>query len=332
MTSSLKLSCLGGIEFSNPFMNAAGVKCSNQEELDEMRLSVAGSQITKSCTAEFRQGNPEPRYSPAPLGSINSMGLPNQGFAFYRDYALSSLRHNLDDDDNNNNKKKKKPIFFSIAGLTLEEVVRMCAELSPASEGFEKTGGPILELNLSCPNVPGKPQVGYDFAAMEKYLTEVCKVFKPDFGVKLPPYFDMIHFDTAAEILNRFPQVKFLSCINSVGNTLIIDTEKESVVIKPKDGFGGLGGKYVLPIALANVNAFFRRCPEKIIFGCGGVTNGDEAFQHILAGATLVQIGTQLYEEGIEVFKRLNDELLKIMEKKGYKTLDEFRGKLKTIQ
>src|SRR3989338_5829216 len=224
---SLKVTCLGGIEFANPFMNAAGVKCSNQEELEEMRLSVSGSQITKSCTAEFRQGNPEPRYAPAPLGSINSMGLPNLGFAFYRDYSISSRMSTKAGKKEEESSNEKKPLFFSIAGLTLDEVVKMCAELSPVSENFATTGGPILDLNLSCPNVPGNPQVGYDYAAMEKYLTEVCKVFKADFGVKLPPYFDMSHFDSAAEILNRFPQVKFLSCINSVGNTLIIDTHKE---------------------------------------------------------------------------------------------------------
>lgn len=79
----------------------------------------------------------------------------------------------------------------------------------------------------------------------------------------------------------------------------MIDVEQEAVVIKPKDGFGGIGGDYVLPTALAtHVNAFYRRCPEKQIIGCGGVKTGEHVFMHLLAGASLVQVGTALYEEG----------------------------------
>lgn len=81
------------------------------------------------------------------------------------------------------------------------------------------------------------------------------------------------------------------------------------MLIKPKHGFGGLGGHYILPTALANVNAFYRRCPDKYIFGCGGVYSGQDAFLHILAGASMVQVGTALYEQGVEIFDKLIDEL-----------------------
>lgn len=307
-----------GVDFVNPLMNAAGVQCMTASELDNLAASSAGAMITKSCTLESREGNPSPRYQAAPLGSINSMGLPNMGFDFYNKYVS----------DLTTTGQKKKPIFFSMSGMSLEDNMKMAAALY---ESHGKSGGVILELNLSCPNVPGKAQIGYDMADMDAYLNGVSSVYKAPFGVKMPPYFDIAHFDSAASVLNKYPNVSFVTCVNSVGNGLIIDTEAESVVIAPKGGFGGIGGKYILPTALANVHAFYKRCPAKIVVGCGGVTSGDEAFMHILAGASLVQIGTQLHEEGFPVFDRVNRELLEIMKGKGYTSVNDFRGKLKAL-
>lgn len=301
-----------GQQLPNPFLNAAGVLCRTADDLLQMATSTSGSMITKSCTLQPREGNPEPRYSTAPFGSINSMGLPNLGFEFYKDFAL---KHN------------GKQLFVSVSGMCVEDNVAMAASLLPIA----KQTGCIMELNLSCPNVPGKPQVGYDFAAMQDYLQRVAAVFDAPFGVKLPPYFDIAHFDQAAEIFNAVPQLAFLTCVNSLGNGLVIDVDSEAVAIKPKDGFGGLGGHYILPTALANVNAFFRRCPTKIIVGCGGVYTGAEAFQHILAGASLVQIGTALHDEGPAIFQRLQTELLAIMDAKGYSSIETFKGNVKTL-
>nr|CCC90683.1 putative dihydroorotate dehydrogenase [Trypanosoma congolense IL3000] len=311
---SLKVEVLGNV-LSNPFMNAAGVFCTTEEDLRSLLASDSGSLVGKSFTSAFRVGNPEPRYHALPLGSINSMGLPNLGVDFYIRYACEM--HDF----------SKKPLFLSMSGLSVEENVEMLIKLAPVA----KEKGVMLELNLSCPNVPGKPQVAYDFDVLQSYLDKASEVYGMPFGVKLPPYFDVAHFDMAANVLNKYPLVKFITCINSIGNGLIIDPESETVVIKPKQGFGGIGGKYVLPTALANVNAFYRRCPDKMVFGCGGVYTGEDAFLHILAGATVVQVGTALHEEGTGIFARLNRELEEVMAKKGYKTLEEFRGKVKTM-
>ncbi len=106
---------------------------------------------------------------------------------------------------------------------------------------IEKSGFKgITELNLSCPNVPGKPQLAYDFEATYETLKEVFSIFSKPLGIKLPPYFDFAHFDQMADILNQFP-LTYVNAINSVGNGLYIDTDKEAVVIKPKEGFGGIG-------------------------------------------------------------------------------------------
>ncbi|TJZ67764.1 dihydroorotate oxidase [Chitiniphilus eburneus] len=296
----------------NPLMNAAGVWCTLAAQLDALVESSAGAAVTKSCTLSRRDGNPEPRYRALPLGSINSMGLPNEGHVYYLDYAAC---HDYE----------RKPLFVSVSGLSLDDNLTIVAALR------EAVLPAFLELNLSCPNVEGKPQPGYDFEAMDQFLAEVATAYRRPFGVKLPPYFDFVHFDNAAEILNRYDNLAFITCINSIGNGLVIDTESESTVIRPKDGFGGLGGDYVLPTALANVNAFHRRCPGKTIIGCGGVSTGEHVFQHLLAGATLVQVGTALHEEGPSIFDRLQKELRELMAKKGYTRIEDFRGRLKTL-
>ena len=300
-------------KFANPFMNASGVHCMTIEDLQELEKSDAGAYITKSCTLEKREGNPSPRYVDLALGSINSMGLPNLGFNYYLDYVLE-VQQNQD-----------TPIFFSIAGMSPEENLEMLDSIQKSAFSG------ITELNLSCPNVPGKPQLAYDFQATEQLLEKVFAFFKKPLGVKLPPYFDLAHFDQMADILNKFP-LTYVNSVNSVGNALYIDTEEEAVVIKPKNGFGGLGGQYIKPTALANVRAFYTRLkPEIQIIGTGGIETGQDAFEHLLCGASMLQIGTTLHKEGPEIFPRIIRELQEIMDKKGYQSIDEFRGKLKSL-
>ncbi len=300
-------------KFANPFMNASGVHCMSIKDLQDLEKSDAGAYITKSCTLEKREGNPSPRYVDLALGSINSMGLPNLGFRYYLDYVLE-VQQNQD-----------TPIFFSIAGMSPEENLEMLDNIQKSAFSG------ITELNLSCPNVPGKPQLAYDFQATEQLLEKVFAFFKKPLGVKLPPYFDLAHFDQMAEILNKFP-LTYVNSVNSVGNALYIDTEEEAVVIKPKNGFGGLGGQYIKPTALANVRAFYTRLkPEIQIIGTGGIETGQDAFEHLLCGATMLQLGTALHKEGPEIFPRIIRELQEIMDKKDYKSIDEFRGKLKSL-
>ncbi|MFO7195418.1 dihydroorotate oxidase [Enterococcus faecium] len=302
--------------FANPLMNASGVHCMTTQELDELAHSEAGAFITKSCTINERKGNPEPRYFDVPLGSINSMGLPNLGFSYYLEYALAYEKVQ---------ENQNQPLFFSIAGMSVQENLEML-------EKIEKSGfNGITELNLSCPNVPGKPQLAYDFEATYETLKEVFSIFSKPLGIKLPPYFDFAHFDQMADILNKFP-LTYVNAINSVGNGLYIDIEQEAVVIKPKEGFGGIGGEYIKPTALANVRAFYTRLkPEIQIIGTGGIRTGQDAFEHLLCGASMLQIGTELHKEGPEIFSRIIKELTQIMSEKGYTSIDEFKGKLRTI-
>ncbi|HFI0272526.1 TPA: dihydroorotate oxidase [Streptococcus suis] len=300
---------LGGFSFDNCLMNAAGVWCMTKEELEGVKNSAAGTFVTKTATLEYRAGNPEPRYKNVPLGSINSMGLPNQGLDYYLDYLLGLQEE-----------EPERTFVLSLVGMSPDETHTILKKVQ------DSTFQGLVELNLSCPNVPGKPQIAYDFETTETILREVFAYFTKPLGIKLPPYFDIVHFDQAAAIFNQFP-LKFVNCVNSIGNGLYI--EDESVIIKPKNGFGGIGGEYIKPTALANVHAFYQRLkPEIQIVGTGGVLTGRDAFEHILCGASMVQIGTTLQKEGLVAFDRITQELRDIMAEKGYETIEDFRGKL----
>ena len=303
---------ISGIELKSCLYNASGPLCTTVEHLNDLGLSHSAAILSKSSTLKEHKGNPSPRYFENELGSINSMGLPNKGYLYYDSLASSLLKY-------------EKPYFVSVSGFSLEENLCIIKKLN---ENKEVTA---IELNLSCPNVPGKPQTGYDFQQVKLVLEEVFKINKKILGVKLPPYFDLIHFYSMADILNEYP-LSFVTCINSIGNGLVIDVETESVVIKPKNGFGGIGGDYIKPTALANVRKFRELLKKEIsVIGCGGIKTGMDAFEHILCGADAVQIGTQFMREGINCFERIESELKELMQSKGYKTLNEFKGNIKLI-
>jgi dihydroorotate dehydrogenase (fumarate) len=302
---------IAGVRLPCCVMNAAGALCVTAEELRALGTSASGAIVTKSMTLEARTGNPEPRYYAFPTGSINSMGLPNLGYTAY-----ARLIPEL--------KTFGKPVIASVAGLAESDFTTIAAAINAAEPD-------LIEVNLSCPNIPGKPQIGYDAEASARLLRDVRRVITRPMGVKLPPYFDPAHHAQMAKVIER-SGVDFLSLINSVGNGLWVDPEREAAVIKPKGGFGGLGGPLIKPVALANVRAFWKLFDGRLpIIGTGGVVNGTDIFEHLLCGASAVQIGTVLVDEGLEVFRRLEAELVNVLDRKGYKSVEDCRGKLKEL-
>ena len=112
----------------------------------------------------------------------------------------------------------------------------------------------------------------------------------------------------------------------AVGNGLWVNSDTETMCIKPKQGFGGVGGSAMKATTLANVHKFYQLIGDSVdIIGCGGVTSGIDVFDLILVGAKAVQIGTQLMEIGPEVFDIYLSELKEIMNRKGYKSIEDFR-------
>ena len=232
--------------------------------------------------------------------------------------------------------KYDKPYMVSLSGLSLKDNVEML------HRALQVPGIAAIELNLACPNIPGKPVIAYDFDQMDDVLSHIC--LHPDIqngkkilGIKLAPYFDRLHVEKAVTIIIKYP-VKFIVSINTIGNALFIDAETECVSICAKGGYGGLGGGYAKHTALANVSMLHSILMEKNrsndidIIGVGGVSSGTDVFELILCGARAVQIGTCHWNEGASCFARIKAELESIMKKKGYKTIDDFRGKLKSYE
>ena len=138
--------------FESCILNASGPLCTSEQELYNIDNSSAGGVVSKTVTWDLREGNPEPRYFDNFLGSINSMGLPNNGHQYYIKAA-----NNI-----------KKPFIISVGGMNLKEFIDILTNILVSIINFDKKIDG-LELNLSCPNIIGKGQVGYDFKALELY-------------------------------------------------------------------------------------------------------------------------------------------------------------------
>ena len=302
---------IAGIEFNSCILNASGPLCSTLEELEEIAKSNSAAVVMKSCTLEPRKGNEEPRYARLPLGSIQSMGLPNPGYKEYLELIPRLKKH-------------QKPIIVSVAGFSPDEYETLV-------KAFQESEIDLIEVNLSCPNIINKPPVAYSLKQTEEVLARISNLGKKPVGLKLPPYLNSNYQEQIAELIKKY-RISFISSINSIGDTLIIDPEKETPVIKPKKGFGGLSGEYIKPIALANVRRFYELLKNEVsIMGVGGIKTGQDAFEFLLAGADAVQVGTTFEKEGINCFQRINKELEETLNKKGCSSISEIKGKLKYL-
>lgn len=232
---------------------------------------------------------------------------------------------------------QNKPYMVSISGKSLADNLQMLKKISVVIQDGSSNISAV-ELNLACPNIVGKPTIGYDFEQMEDVMKQVSEL--PCFsgnkalfplGVKLPPYFDRPHFEMAATILNKYKHILSYACsINTIGNALSIDYVAEMPSVRAKGGFAGLSGPAVKYTALANVKQMRELLDPSIdVVGAGGVQSGKDAFEMILCGAQAVQVGTCHWTEGPGCFDRICQELRDIMKEKGYSKVEDFQGRLK---
>jgi dihydroorotate dehydrogenase (fumarate) len=321
----------------SPLINASGCMCATNKMLDKLRAGNPAGICTKSCTLNPRPGNPEPRYWEHDEGlmTLNSMGLPNLGVDYYIDYFKTKCGEY----------DGWRCMSLAVLG-PLDDVVLMLSKIFQSE--LESSNIPAIdaiEFNLSCPNLEGKEIVAYDKPALRKLLQDLDQICErliansnqppPEFGIKLPPYWQLSDYREIAGMINP-NWISFIHTVNSVPNALVIDFDMEETVIHPKQGFGGLGGEIIKPIALANIRGFYLAFQElgggwdKVkIIGCGGVATGQDVFEMILAGADAVSVGSQLLIEGPGCLGRISGELRQILKNKGYRNLDEFRGRLK---
>jgi dihydroorotate dehydrogenase (fumarate) len=297
---------IGGVALEKCIMNASGCRCSTYQDLDVLMLSSVGAVVSKSSTLTPRDGHQGSRiYLNDHQASINATGLPNYGYQFYMNYP-----------------NRPKPFIQSIHPFTTQELAIMLHDID------RHPGNKLVEINVSCPNVTTTIDIG-------RYIDTISrlKLHTTTVGLKLPPLYDLAHFDAIADLLLKTKAIKFITCTNTIPNGLEVDFLQEETWIHPRDGLGGIGGMPLKAVALSNVYNFSKRLGHKLdIIGCGGCFSGRDAFEYLLCGAKAVQVGTCLIAEGLGCFDRIEKELIDTLKIKGYEKIEGFRGKIKVAK
>jgi dihydroorotate dehydrogenase (NAD+) catalytic subunit len=256
---------IGSLALANPVMPASG--CFAHEYAAAMDLARLGAIVTKSVTPKRRIGNPVPRVAETDSGMLNSIGIPSSGLLYYVDRIAPRY-----------------------AGLPVPLVASVCAdtaeEFAAACEALSVPGVAAIEANISCPNIEAD---GRAFAMSAKdthrAIAEIKRHARVPIWAKLTPNVaDIAEIARAAEDAGADALV--------VANTLLgmaIDIRTR----KPKLGnvMGGLSGPAVRPIIVRMVFQCARAVRIPVI-GCGGIMSAEHAVEHLLAGATAVQVGT----------------------------------------
>lgn len=328
----LSVSIADGLTLTCCIYNASGPRSGTAEALLKVANSSSGAVLSKSATLESQTGNPLPRThhddDRPPSLSFNSEGLPNRGIEYYT--AEETINTALGENAG------RKPYIVSLSGKTLADNLSMLRAIATAPH---KNKIAAIELNLACPNVIGKPIIGYDIVQVKDALRQVDRLYAqearqsplPPLGVKLPPYLDTVLLSQVSEVIETYHPscVSYIVCINTVGNTLPIDTQHSMPYIKANSGLAGLSGPSLLPIALANIRQFHQQLPRSCrIVGVGGVTTGQDVYAMLLAGATAVQVGTTHWREGPSCFDRITNELRSVLREKGHGSATEVTGTL----
>jgi dihydroorotate dehydrogenase (fumarate) len=302
-----------------PITNASGPLSVAAEELHALGRSAAGAIVTKSMTHCPREGNPEPRLATRinhNLGSINSMGLNNLGYQRYAE-LIPEL------------KQYKKPVIASVSYAPCKHNLPLEEQYLVIAKALEAAGADMLEVNLSTPNLTGIP-IATDPENIRRVMEPLKREVRIPLSVKLPPYNNslMLFQEVAALLLEL--GVDAVVTMNSEPNTIDIDIKTRTKLTKPREGYGGLGGPAILPIALAEVHRFYRyfqgRNAPIAVWGCGGITTPEDAIKHFLAGASVVQVGTALLWEGVGVFEKLWQGIERWLQENGFASVSEIVG------
>jgi len=289
-----------GIKFKNPVVAASGSFGFGREYGEYYDLSLLGGICVKGMTPEPRHGNRPPRIAETPMGMLNSVGLQNPGVdAFIKD-ELPFLR------------QFDTVVIANISGASPKEYAAMALKLSEA-------GIDMIEVNVSCPNVKCG---GIHFGTTAKVVAEVTgavkKLSSVPVMIKLSPNVtDIAGIARAAESEGA----DAISLINTIqGMRIDINTRKPVLF----NNIGGLSGPAILPVAVRMVwqasNAL--KIP---VLGMGGVSCGNDAVEIMLAGASLVGVGTACFSDPFAPLKII-DGIKEYMDSSGLEAVKKLTG------
>lgn len=259
-----------GIDFQNPLLLAAGTAAYGRELAGVVDLELLGGLVTKAVSVERRDGAPAPRVAEFEGGMINAVGLANPGMEEVRSEHLPWLEQNV----------RRAKVLVNVVGNSAEDFATVISRLdgSAAVSGYE--------LNVSCPNVKAG---GMEFGADPRTLADVVgksrAATKKALFVKLSPTLPDI---AAAAKTASDAGADGISVVNTMPG-LVIDVETRAPVLG--FGSGGVSGAGLLPVGVLATYKVAKAVKLPVI-GVGGVSTGTDVVQYLMAGASLVAIGT----------------------------------------
>lgn len=292
---------LAGIPLANPVLVASGTFGYGREMARWFDLRLVGGIVTKGTTLAPRAGNPPPRIAETPAGLLNSIGLENPGVETVIREEIPFLR------------QFGVPIIVNIAGETVEEYAALAAKL----DGVEGVSG--LEVNVSCPNVrAGGMLFGTDPAASAAVVRAVRAVTCLPLLVKLTPNVtDIVAVARAA----REAGADALTLINTLKG-MAIDVRRRRPLLGAISG--GLSGPAIKPVALRMVWEVAAAVDLPIV-GCGGIMTGRDAVEFLLAGATVVAVGSATLVDPLAA-PRIVTEMAACLAGEGFRSVREVVG------
>ncbi len=293
-----------GIGFENPVLAASGTFAYGVEFSELVDLNALGGIVTKGLSKEPIHGNPAPRLWEAQSGMINSVGLQNIGARAFVAEKLPGLR------------KYRVPIIANVFGYAAEDYLEVVRVLDEA-EGLA-----AYELNVSCPNTKhGGLAFGADEAALASLVGEIRAITKRPLIVKLSPNVASI------EPFARISQEQGADAISLVNTFVSLAVDVRTRKPRIGAGYGGLSGPAIKPIALRMVHQAAKAVKIPVI-GLGGIATGEDAAEFLMAGASLVEVGTATFWDPAAPVK-IAAELREILAELGVGSAREIVGKLK---
>jgi len=298
---------IAGVHFANPVIAASGTFGFGQNYRGFFDVNKLGGICSKGMTLEPRAGNPGQRLVEVTGGLVNSIGLENPGVPHFIEYELPEML-------------KLKPVSIAnLAGGDLESYVK-------GAELLEKSDVPVIELNISCPNVKaGGMAFGLECTAANTVVSAVRKVTKKPLIVKLSPNApDVVGVALACVKAGA----DALSLVNTV-QAISIDIEKAKPVFA--NIRAGYCGPAIKPLALRmvyDVVEAMNKLPAEQrvpVIGIGGIQCWQDAVEYIMAGAAAVEVGTATFSNP-NVMIEIIDGISLFMKRKGFSTVAEMCG------
>lgn len=269
-------------ELKNPVITSSGCFGFGREYNNYFDINKLGAINLKGITLNKREGNKGIRIAETPSGMINSIGLENPGIEYFRDNIVENIKY-------------KTKIILNINGESEEEYIAV-SEIANEIKRVD-----FIELNISCPNVKnGGMAFGINSISAATLTKSVKKVLtKKPLIVKLSPNVTDIT-EIAKAVENAGADA--VSLVNTF-LAMKIDTKTK----KPLLGniFGGLSGGCIMPIAVRMVYQIFDAIKIPII-GMGGIENYNDALEFIMAGASLISIGSAIFANPILPIEVIN--------------------------